>query len=121
MTRYVFRDGCFRDPKTNAPMPIPKRKGVCKPMFVVPDIEPYQSIVENGRVISGRAARREEIARQADKGFVPWEPINDRPRGLINEEFCKRGGLKTSEAAKEWAKNKFTKQAKSAAAIKAPE
>ena len=93
---------------------------MCKPMYVVSDMEPYQSVVENGKVIGGRAQRREEIKRLADRDLVPWEPINNRPRGLINDEFCRKRGLKTSEAAKDWAKNKLDTQAKKAAAIKAP-
>jgi hypothetical protein len=120
MTRYVWRDGKFRDPKTGKPMPMPKRKGICKPMYVIKDMEPYQSVVENGAVIGGRSQRREEIKRLADRGLAPWEPINNRPRGLINEEFCRKRGLKTDEATKEWAKNKLDSQAKKAAAIKAP-
>jgi len=36
---------------------------------VIHDMEPYQSPID-GRVISGRAARREDLKRS---GCVPWE------------------------------------------------
>jgi hypothetical protein len=118
--RYVWRDDHFRDPETNAPMPLPKRRGVTKPLYIIKDMEPYRSVVEGGRVIGGRTARREELARLADRGLVPWEPISSRPRGLINKEFCGKRGLKTDEATQEWASAKLATQAAKAAAIREP-
>jgi hypothetical protein len=111
MARYVWRDGDFRDKSTGEPMPLPERSGVCRPMFVISDhSEPYRSVV-TGQIIEGRAAHREEVAIAADKGLVPFERIDGHPGGLINEEFAKRGGRKTSEAAKEWAAKKRKSQA----------
>lgn len=96
----------------------PKRSDLPCPMMIIKDIEPYQSIVEakvvNGKieapVIGGRMQQREERARAADRGLVPWEPVSDKPRGYINEDYCRRAGVKTSESAKEWAKKKRAAQ-----------
>lgn len=111
--RYVFRDGCFRCKETGEPMPIPERDGVCVPAAIIHDFEPYQSVVEQGRVIGGRSQRREELARQADKGMVPFERIDGHPGGLINKKFAAQGGRRVSEAAVEWAAKK-----KAATAVK---
>lgn len=87
--RYVFRDGAFRDPATGEPMPIPERDGVCVPM-VIPDIEPYQSPID-GRVITGRAAKRDDLRRH---DCVDARDLPSATGGkLKNRRFAERRGL----------------------------
>lgn len=83
MTRYVYRDGEFRDPATNEPMEIPQRTGVVMPM-VRSDIQPYKSPID-GRLITSRSERREDLTRN---GCVPYEPIGKTPKGLTNPKFA---------------------------------
>jgi len=93
MTRYVFRDGTFRDPETGSPMPIPQRAGLCVP-FVVSDIPDYTSPID-GRVISGRVQRREDLKRN---NAVEWEPSMSPTKGKIrNKEFAAKHGLEVSK------------------------
>lgn len=88
MTRYVFRNGKFVDPSTNEPMPIPERSGVVMPM-VRSDIEPYASPID-GRMITSRSERREDLARN---GCVPYEPMGNMPKGLKNVRFARKHGM----------------------------
>lgn len=88
MTRYVWRDGKFVDPSTDQPMALPERSGVVMPM-VRSDIEPYASPID-GRMITSRSERREDLARN---GCVPYEPIGNMPKGLKNPRFAKKHGL----------------------------
>lgn len=83
MTRYVFRGGQFVDRSTNEPMSVPDRDGVVMPM-IASDIEPYKSPID-GRVISSRSARREDMARN---NCVPYEPGSSAPKGLTNPKFA---------------------------------
>jgi hypothetical protein len=85
-----------------------KRSDFPCPMIIRP-FAPYKSVI-TGQEISDRSGRREEVARAADRGLVPFERIDGRPAGLINEEFAKRGGRQVSEEAKEWADNKRAAQ-----------
>lgn len=62
MPVYVWRDGHWCDKRTGERMPIPEREGVCAPRAVIGDIEPYRSPV-SGDVISGRAAKRDDLKR----------------------------------------------------------
>jgi len=59
--RYVWRDGAFRHPKTNEPMPQPERDGICMPT-VRSDIEPYQSIID-GTVVGSRSSQRYDLEK----------------------------------------------------------
>jgi hypothetical protein len=104
MPKYVWRDGAFRNPATSEPMQIPKRERLAAPRVVRP-FAPYRSVVTGGVVDDG-SKRREEVAIAADRGLVPFERIDTRPPGLINDRFAARGGRATSEAAKEWVSNK---------------
>lgn len=88
MTRYVFRGGQFVDPNTNEPMPLPERSGVVMPM-VRSDIEPYASPID-GRMITSRSERREDLARN---NCVPYEPMGNVPKGLKNPRFAKKHGM----------------------------
>lgn len=85
MTRYVYRDGDWRDSE-GCPMPVPDRIAI--PM-VQSDIEPYASPVD-GRMITSRTQRRDDLARN---GCVPYEPMGNMPKGLKNVKFAKKHGL----------------------------
>jgi hypothetical protein len=60
-SRYVWRDGKFRDPATNEPMPMPERDGVCCPR-VQSDIKEYASPID-GKMITSRSERRYDLAK----------------------------------------------------------
>lgn len=83
MTRYVWRDGEFRDPQTNEVMDVPNRVAMPR---VQSDIEPYQSVV-TGKWITSRSRRRDDLAAS---GCVPYEPIGNRPKGLTNPDFARK-------------------------------
>lgn len=112
MKRYVWRGDGWVDAVTGDPMLTEEERSgpVKSPMVMVVTFEPYRSVV-HGQIVDGQRSRREEIAMAADRNLVPFERIDGRPAGLINEQFAKRGGRKTSEAAKEWAANKRKSQA----------
>jgi hypothetical protein len=84
MTRYVWRDGRFRDPDTNEPMPVDENASSVVTPMIASDIEPYKSPVD-GRVIGSRSARREDLARN---NCVPYEPMGNAPKGLTNPKFA---------------------------------
>ena len=107
MSRYVWRDGRWIDPATNLPMLNQADLAMppAAPMVMRSSFEAYRSMV-TGQIVDGQRARREEIAAAKDKNLVPFERVDGRPAGLINEAFAKRGGRRTSEAAKEWAANR---------------
>lgn len=58
--RYVWRDGCFRHPRTNEPMEIPER-GICMPM-IRSDIEDYLSPID-GKRVSSRSGQRYDLQK----------------------------------------------------------
>lgn len=91
MTRYVWRDGRFRDPITNEPMPVPERDGVCCPL-VQSDIAEYNSPI-NGALISSRSSRREDLKRN---DCVEIDPPK-KPRGYKNPTFARKRGLQLRE------------------------
>ncbi|WP_152979933.1 hypothetical protein [Mesorhizobium sp. 1M-11] len=92
MTRYVFRDGRFRDRDTGAPMDIPTgplaKPGIARPM---PE---YASPID-GRVISTRHERREDMKRNncVEAGDMP-SPTGGKIR---NKAFAAKRGLTVSE------------------------
>lgn len=94
MTRYVYRNGEFRD-ADGEPMPIPERDGLCMPM-VVGDIPAYASPID-GRMITSRSARRYDLesnnCREADPPM--------KRRGFKNPEFARRHGLTLNEEARD--------------------
>jgi hypothetical protein len=71
VTRYVWRDGRFRDTVTGEPMEVPERDGFARP-FVRSDIPAYKSPLGTG-VIDGRAARREDLKRNNCREVDPSE------------------------------------------------
>lgn len=87
MTTYVLREGKFYDKKTGAPMVIPERDGICAPM-VCSDTPEYRSPID-GRLVSGRVQRREDLKRN---NCVEIDPPA-KPRGYKNPRFAKKYGL----------------------------
>lgn len=97
MAKYIFKDGHFRDPQTGEPMEIPKRDHLAVPQ-VIHDIEPYESPID-GKVISGRAARREDLKKH---DCIPYDEIKRQtaPEGKFkNKRFSEKWGLPLSEEA----------------------
>jgi len=84
--KYVWRGDGFIDPKTNEPMPIPERDGPCVPLTIQHDIPDYLSPV-TGKLVSGRVARREDMART---GCVEYEPPPKDKRFCVTEKWAKR-------------------------------
>lgn len=90
MATYVFRNGGFVDKRTGEPLVLPARTEICAPL-VMPDTPTYLSPID-GREISGRAARREDLKRNncVDAGDMPR--VNN---GLIkSKKFARKHGLK---------------------------
>ena len=93
MARYVFRDGDFVDPNTGVPMELPERDEICLP-FIVSDIPDYHSPID-GRLISGRSQRREDLKRN---NAVEYEPSLSPTKGKIrNKAFAAKHNLQISE------------------------
>lgn len=92
MTRYVFRDGRFRDRETGAPMLVPAgplaMPGITRPM---PE---YASPID-GRMITTRHERREDMKRNncVEAGDMP-SPTGGKIR---NKAFAAKRGLTVSE------------------------
>ena len=61
-------------------------RDVCKP-YLIGDCPDH--IGPSGRIVHGRAGKREEIKR-SDGKLCEWEPVTNMPRGLANEQFAKR-------------------------------
>lgn len=100
MARYVFKGGKFVDPATGDAMLVPKRDGLCVPS-VISDIEPYQSPVD-GRYVSGRAAKRDDLRRHGciDANDLPRNPKR-APKGQFrNKRFAAKHNLTLSEDAR---------------------
>ena len=93
MTRYVYRDGAWRDPATGVPMFIPDRREVCAPA-VQSDIEAYRSPID-GKPITSQSHRRYDLE---SNGCVPAEP-RKKHKGYSNARFARKYGLKLSEEA----------------------
>ncbi len=96
MTRYVFRDGAWRDPSTEEPMDLPSSNDPVMPM-VRSDIQPYKSPID-GRMITSASQRRDDLARN---NCVPYEPMGNTPKGLTNPKFAAKHNamhLMTEEA-----------------------
>jgi len=89
MTRYVWDSGSFifRDRKTGEPMAVRDDNAICMPM-VRSDIPEYRSPID-GKLITSRSHRREDLARN---GCVEMDPPK-RQRGFKNKRFTKRHNL----------------------------
>jgi len=86
MSRYIWKDGHWRD-KTGKPMELRYPGAICAPM-VMPDTQEYRSPID-GRLITSRSARREDLIRN---GCVEVDPPK-KPRGFKNARFAKKHGL----------------------------
>lgn len=84
---YVFRDGMFVD-KVTGERAVTGSEAVCVP-FIVRDIPAYTSPID-GRVIDGRAARREDLKRN---NCVEWEPGMGKKAEPRNEKFMRKYGM----------------------------
>lgn len=89
---YDAEDGALHGPNRT-----PDR--VCAP-YIVSDYPAHISSV-SGRVINSRSDQRDEFKRTNTQC---WDDCAKQPRGYINEEFCRKRGLKTSpDAQQHWA------------------
>lgn len=79
--RFVFRDGCFRNPQTGEPMDLPEGNEVCSPM-IQSDIQAYRSPLGD-HWVDGRRAQREELKRN---NMV----INEKRKPFDKEEYNER-------------------------------
>lgn len=87
MTIYRWDGSDFIDKQTGEKMDIPERDGPCVPLTIQHDIPDYISPV-TGKLVSGRVARREDMARA---GCVEYETPKDR--FCLTEKWAKRTGL----------------------------
>jgi hypothetical protein len=94
MTRYVWRDGCYRNPSTNEPMPIPERDEICAPL-VQSDIQEYRSPID-GKLIGSRSTRRYDLEAN---GCVEAPP--SKKRGYRNPKWALKRGLKLNEETRD--------------------
>lgn len=92
MTRYVWRDGHFRDRDGN-PMPVPERDEICTPQ-VISDIPEYRSPID-GSLITSRSQRRYDLE---SNGCYEMDPPKTR-RGYRNPKFAAKRGLPLNEEA----------------------
>ncbi|TPM33729.1 hypothetical protein FJ955_03030 [Mesorhizobium sp. B2-2-2] len=93
MTRYVFRDGHFRDRVTGEPMTVPA--GPLAVPMIAPTMPEYASPID-GRVISTRHERREDLKRNncVEAGDAGLSPTKGKIR---NKAFAAKRGLTVSE------------------------
>ena len=94
MTRYK-RDshGVFRDPNGNR-LELPDGDIAC-PM-VMNDIAPYTSPID-GKLISSRSARREDLKRSGCEEFEPSMSPTRGKLNLKNKRFAEKHGLPLGE------------------------
>lgn len=88
MAVYVWRDGHWVDKKTGERMNVPERKELQLPRAYWRDIPEYRSPID-GRLISSRSERREDLKRN---GCVEIDPPK-KPRGYKNPRFARKHGL----------------------------
>ena len=91
---FVYRpDHPRADEFGMVPKAIAGERGSNKRSFnALPDFDEYVSPA-SGKLISDRAARREDLKAS---GCVEWEPtFPGKPQGLINERFVKKHGLQS--------------------------
>ena len=83
-TRYVWRNGAFRDKRTGRRMKVKDENAICAPR-VQSDIPPYLSVA-SGKMVDGNAARREDLKAT---GCRPVDPSEGLP-GCRTEKWAKR-------------------------------
>ncbi len=88
MTRgtYVIRNGELVEKRTGAVASV--RSDVIRLPFIVRDLPAYRSPID-GRVIDGRAARREDLKRN---NCIAVEPGMYPERGYRNEKLARKFG-----------------------------
>lgn len=90
MTRYVWRDGAWRD-RDGALMPVPVRDGLCIPA-IRSDIEDYTSPID-GKHVSSRSGQRYDL----EKNDCVLAPPG---RKFSREEYTARKAGQAKELAK---------------------
>jgi len=95
MTKYVKRDGRWVSASTGEPMLTEEQRKAPLPLpTVISDIPAYQSPID-GRWITTRSERRDDLARN---NCVEYEPSMSPTKGKIkNKAFAKKRGLTVSE------------------------
>ncbi|WP_313078341.1 hypothetical protein [Agrobacterium pusense] len=95
MAVYVSRNGRMVDKATGAPMLSPEERAKPVPVpMIISDIPEYRSPID-GRVISTRSERRDDLKRN---GCVEYEPSMSPTKGKIrNKTFAAKRGLQVSE------------------------
>lgn len=99
MTRYIWKDGAFRDPGTGEAMPIPEREGICVPQVYTEQFEPFESPA-TGKLITNRAEHRDDLKAS---GCRVLEPDESPTKGAIrNRKFAEKRGLTVSEQYRDY-------------------
>lgn len=95
MTKYVKRNGQWVSSSTGEPMLTDAERGAPLAMpTVVSDIPAYASPID-GRMITSRSERRDDLKRS---GCVEYEPSLSPTKGKIrNKAFAAKRGLQVSE------------------------
>lgn len=86
---YVIRNGSLVEKSTGEAMP--SDDGAIRLPFVVRDVPAYRSPID-GRVIEGRAARREDLARNDCVEVEPGMFKGRAPEGFRNEKLARKLG-----------------------------
>jgi hypothetical protein len=97
MAVFVFRDGQFVDKRTGQPML--SAEEMARPpsvVHVVSDIPDYRSPID-GRPITSRSQRREDLKRNNCVEYEPSLSPTKGKREFRNAEFCKKRGLQVAE------------------------
>lgn len=95
MARYVIRNGSWVDPSTGEPLLTDEqRRAPLAVPHVMSDIPDYQSPID-GRVITSRSARRDDLKRH---NCVEYEPSLSPTKGkLKNKKFAAKIGREVAE------------------------
>lgn len=94
MSTYIWRNGDFVDKRTGALMQVADPNAVCMPR-VMRDTPEYHSPID-GRLISSRSARREDLKRN---GCIEIDPPR-KPKGYKNKAYAKKHNLPLREDAR---------------------
>lgn len=95
MARYRWASDGFVDRNTGEPMALPYAGQIVMPT-VISDIPEYRSPID-GKPITSRSERREDLKRN---NCVEWEPSLSPTKGerkFKNPHFCKKRGLQVAE------------------------
>jgi hypothetical protein len=95
MTRFVKRDGRWVSASTGEPLLTEEQRNAPLALpTIISDIPEYKSPID-GRVITSRSERRDDLKRN---NCVEFEPSMSPTKGKYrNKAFCDRRGLKVSE------------------------